>query len=283
LDDSSETIFDGNISSVSLDGKWAVGYSFSHVYKCMPGYGYIHVDRDTLDTSLSPSNHGISIINVSTGQRRLLFSIHEFLESYPIHGFLGYRHFFSHAVFSPNSRRFMFLHRWVNPEGPLSKRFSRLVSMSIDGNDICIFPTLDMVSHMSWRTDTQIIAYCRIASHDDQYVLFDDLNPLSYEVVGLGKFSSDGHPSFDSTGRWMITDTYPDKFRVQNLVLFDLLHDRRVDVAQFRMPKMFRSGNDYQHWAVDLHPRWSNKSHVVCFDSAHDKCRSLCTVDLDLD
>ena len=63
LDDSSETIFDGNISSVSLDGKWAVGYSFSHVYKCMPGYGYIHVDRDTLDTSLSPSNHGISIIN----------------------------------------------------------------------------------------------------------------------------------------------------------------------------------------------------------------------------
>ena len=278
-----EHILPDSIGSVSPDGEWAVGYSFTRVARCMPGYGYhYNIDDDELEVD-TPKKNGVHLIQIDSGIKKLLLSLEDIASFKPEPSMHGKLHFVSHTVFSPNSQRFIFLHRWIEPNGDISKRWSRLISSDIEGENLHVFPTNDMVSHIGWRGPNHIIAYCRVPEHDDQYVLFNDQDPETYEIVGLGQFSSDGHPSFDPSGRWMVTDTYPDRRRVQTLVLYDMEEKRRYDIARLPMPKRFQSPSSWKHWSCDLHPRWDRSGTRLCFDATYSGERSLCTIDLGRD
>ena len=275
-----ESIFPGAISSVSPDGSWGIGYSFSRVEICMPGYGYIHdvceVDLD----SYKPESTGLYSIDFTSGSKKLLITIAQLAGVNPSVSMNGAKHFFTHAQISPDSQRFMFLHRWIHPDVDIDKRFSRLVVCTLDGTILDIFNTNEMVSHIGWRGPEQIIAYCRVPVFDDQYVLFTVGKPEVTKILGGNCFSSDGHPSFDKSGRWMVTDSYPDRRRVQTLALYDAQKEVRLDIAQLPMPKEFQSPSSSQHWACDLHPRWDRQSRFLCFDATFSGRRSLCTIDL---
>lgn len=276
-----EFILPAPIASVSPDGKWGVGYSFERVQKYMPGYGYPQVNSsDSEINERSPRNNGIHIIDIDKKKTKLILSLNQLAQIKPTPSMDGAFHFVTHAVFSPSSQRFIFLHRWTRMEN-LAKRWSRLISSDIEGNNIFIFPGTEMVSHIGWRGEGQVIAYCGDPGLEgDRYVLFDDLDFSSYEVFDEAKFNSDGHPSFDSSGRWMITDTYPNRRRMQNLILYDYKNKERIDLASLYMPKKFQSPNIYKHWACDLHPRWDNKGRYISFDAIIEGERSLCTMDI---
>lgn len=267
-----------SIGSVSPDGNYAVGYSFARVARCMPGYGYHYDVGDPELDALVPKKHGIHLIDLNTGESRLLFSVDDLAQIQPEKSMQGAKQFFTHTIFSPDSKRFVFLHRWTKND--VSKRWSRMISCDIEGGNMHIFPTIDMVSHIAWRDQQHILAYCRVAEYDDQYVLFKDQEPANYQIVGHKIFTSDGHPSFDKTGRWFVTDTYPDRRRVQNLVLYDMYKQVRYDIARLPMPAKFRSPSSYKHWACDLHPRWDRSGTKLCFDATYTGVRSLCTIDL---
>ena len=270
------------IASVSADGKFAVGYSFARVEECMPGYGYVFDVGDPEKGVERPKGNGIHLIDLEGGERRLLYSIYELAQIQPEPSMEGAYHFVTHAVFSPDSKRFVFLHRWVHMDD-LAKRWSRLVSCDLNGEGLCVFPTEEMVSHIGWRDSGTVVAYCRVPRYGDQYVLFSINDPLAYEVVGQAQFNSDGHPSFEPSGRWMVTDTYPDRRRLQYLVLYDTQEARRYDIARLPMPARYQSRLPYQHWGCDLHPRWDRTGNWLCFDSTFTGTRSLCTVKLGSD
>ncbi|WP_376691953.1 hypothetical protein [Wenzhouxiangella sp. EGI_FJ10409] len=270
--------FDAPIATVSPDGRWAIGYDFTRVQRYMPGYGYLQGTDDAELAAKRPRTNGIHRVDLASGELKLLLNLQDMAEIQPDESMLDAWHFCTHAVFSPNSRRFIFLHRWVHED--VEARWSRMLSMDVDGNDIHVFPTTGMVSHIGWRNTDQVIAYCRIPVHDDQYVLFKDGDPENYEVVAPGQFSSDGHPSFDPSGRWMITDTYPDRRRLQSLVLYDMENNARHDLARLHMPRRFQTPRPDCHWACDLHPRWDRKGRHLCFDATFGGERSLCTIDL---
>lgn len=268
----------GPIGSVSPNGRWAVGYSFFRVQKCMPGYGYPYPVEDPEEDRLVPASHGIHRIDLESGEKQLLFSIADIAKIEPTKNMQGAQHFFSHTVFSPDSERFVFLHRWI--VGSVYKRFSRMVSSDINGENIFIFPTIDMVSHIGWHDAKHVLAYCRVPKFDDQYVLFEDQSKDRYEIIGQEVFNSDGHPSFDPSGRWIVTDTYPDRRRVQNLIIYDNKDGIRYDVAKLPMPKRFQSKTPFVHTSCDLHPRWDRRGRFICFDATYTGTRSLCTIDL---
>jgi hypothetical protein len=272
------TLLPDSIGSVSPDGKWAVGYSFARVQLCMPGYGYDYdIDDDELN-EFRPHKNGIHIINLESLQKRLLLSIDELANIQPEESMDNAMHFVTHTVFSPSSNRFIFLHRWIHKD--VTKRWSRMISCSINGDDVFVFPTIDMVSHIGWKSNNEVIAYCRVKDFDDQYVLFKDQAEADYSIVGLGSFNSDGHPSFESSGQWMITDVYPDRRREQRLVLFDIENNVRRDIAKLPMPKSYQSPDPYSHWACDLHPRWNRRGTMVCFDTTFTGVRSLSTMNV---
>lgn len=277
LDTGEEQELPAPVSSLSSDGLMAVGYSFERVQKYMPGYGYIQRGDEPQLEHKRPERSGLYLIDLKKGANRELLSIAEIASYKPEPDSEDAWHFVSHAIFCPSNYRIAFLHRWV-PKDTRARR-SRLFTCDIHGKNWHLFRTREMVSHLGWRNPNQIVAYCRLPDGRDRYVLFIDQTPGPGEILGEKVFSSDGHPSFSPDGRWMLTDTYPDRTRRQYLILFDTSNNRRYNLAYLRSPRRFASKYK-RHWACDLHPRFDRIGRYICFDSAQTGQRALCTIDL---
>lgn len=270
---------DDPIASVSPDGLWAVGYSFERAEKYMPGYGYIYDTGEKSILNQAPDDTGIYRIDLNNAQKKLLISINDLVNLDPDDSMKDKWHYVTHAVFSPDSKRFIFLHRWVNCDD-VTNRKSRMISMDINGESVHIFPTTGMVSHIGWNGPEHVVAYCRVRDFDDQYVLFKDRQKDQMQVLGPGLFRSDGHPSFTQNRQWMITDMYPDRRRLQTLILYDMASNCRYDLARLYTHRKYQSPSPQEHWTCDLHPRWDRTGQYVCFDATYTGKRSLCTIDL---
>lgn len=266
------------IGSISPDGNWGVSYNFNRVNTYMPGYGYrfIH-NHEELDKKI-PGKDGLFIINLKTEKDQLIFSFKDFLDSFPVEDLKNNAfHFFSHTIFSPSSKRFVFLHRWIKND--VRKRWSRLITSDLKGEDIRIYPVKDMVSHLAWRNEKELLAYCRLRDGRDRYVLFNDNNPQEYKVLGEDEYNSDGHPSFSPDQQWFVTDIYPDRNRLQYLSIYNINKQKKYNIARLKTYRKFATVDPYKHWSCDLHPRWDRKGRYICFDSTFNGYRSLCTLD----
>lgn len=258
------------IGAVSRDGKYALSYSFDRLNYGMVGYGY-QSENDSEKQNPISSESGLSIIDIETNKVTRLFSIKEIVDlDYQESMKDGY-HFFTHGLFAPSGNRFLFLHRWYK-EG--KQLFSRMISCDLQGQNIHIFQTNEMVSHISWVNDKQVIAYCNSKEYGDGYHLFEDMSK-HFSLVGEKHFTADGHPQHNALNNKIVTDTYPNRFRIQTLMIYDIEHDTKDIIAKLWSPNKYRD-----NVRCDLHPRWNHKGDKLCFDSAHTSIRSLCTIDL---
>lgn len=74
----------------------------------------------------------------------------------------------------------------------------------------------------------------------------------------------DGHPSFTHDGRYMVTDSYPDRDQMQRLIVFDTVTKKSLIIARiyayyYRNPA-----------SCDLHPKLSVNNDYVVVDTAYD-------------
>jgi len=261
------------IGAVSSDGRWTLSYSFERCNVYSPGYGYANGTDPEIGVE-RPATHGLQLVNLASGEVRRLFSVKEIAALQPDSSMEGAFHYLTHCQFAPSSQRFVFFHRWIKDFNYFR---TRMISCDLAGKDLFVFPTDGMVSHVAWRDDRHVLAYARIKEKGDRYVLFEDGNE-EFAVVGENHFNSDGHPSFSPDRRWILTDTYPDRFRICYLVLYDTRTNRRYDLAKLKSPRAFASPRFETNWHCDLHPRWNRTGDVVCFDSAHVGQRALCTM-----
>jgi hypothetical protein len=267
------------LGSISPNGKWAVAYNFNRVERYMPGYGYQNlIDTQELEKQ-RPLHDGMYLIDMETGTEKLLFSIAdvaELIDNEP--SMRGAFHFFSHTIFSPSSKRFVFLHRWTR--GDVRKRWSRLLTSDLNGQDIHVFNHREMASHIAWLSDNEFLAYCRTSGGRDGYVLFTESDPRKVNVIACNAFNSDGHPSFIPASNAFVTDTYPDRHRRQTLNIYDMQSGIRYDIARLKTYRHFASLYPYRHWCCDLHPRMDRIGRYICFDATYTGVRGLCTIDL---
>jgi len=261
------------IGAVSPDGQWGLSYSFERCNVYAPGYGYANGTDPEIEIE-KPVTHGLQLVNLASGQAKCLFSVKEIAALQPDSSMEGAFHYLTHCQFAPTSQRFAFFHRWIKDFNCLR---TRMISCDLGGKDLFVFPTDGMVSHVAWRDDRNVLAYARVRQKRDRYVLFEDGNE-DFAVVGENHFNSDGHPSFSPDRRWILTDTYPDRFRICYLILYDTQTDRRYNLAKLKSPRAFASPRFETNWHCDLHPRWNRTGDVVCFDSAHTGRRALCTM-----
>jgi hypothetical protein len=263
------------VGAISPDGEWALSYSFERCNIYSPGYGYAN-GTDPERENEKPVKHGLQLLSLASGEGKLLFSVRDIASLQPDQSMKGAFHYLTHCQFAPSSRRFVFFHRWIKDFNVLR---TRMISCDLEAKKLFIFPTDGMVSHVAWRDNQSVLAYARVKGSGDRYVLFEDQTD-NYKLVGKGHFNSDGHPSYSPDGRWILTDTYPDRFRNSYLILYDTQTDRRFDLAKLKSPRMFASPSFEKNWQCDLHPRWDRKGEMVCFDSVHTGRRSLCTLRL---
>jgi hypothetical protein len=253
------------VYAVSTDGRSALTLDFARLHRMRPGYGYGSLPDATAGQPC-PEGPCIWRLALDTGEVVPVLDYADLLALEPRAEMAGAEHKVNHIMINPSGSRFMFLHRWVR-RGTVLSRYTRLVTANLDGSGLFNLLDDDMTSHCWWRDDSHILAYARRRGTGDGYLLLRDRTGDAH-TMWPGEFATDGHPSYSPDGRYVVTDTYPDRRRMARVIVIDVETSQMREAAHVFAP--FRYDNDTR---CDLHPRWSRDGRLICFDSAHEGTR----------
>ncbi len=257
------------VYGVSADGLRAVSLNFARLHHQRPGYGYAGVE-DPWRGEAAPAEDGIHTLDLLTGESRLILSLAEAAAFQPLERFKGRIHRFNHLQFSRDGFRFAALHRTKFPEERAGD--TRLLTLDFAGGGLANLSDF-MVSHYDWADHETLLAWAERPALGRHYFLFRDRS-AGVSTMGERWFSGDGHCSFSPDGRWVLTDTYPDKEYHRSLMLYDRRRDVRIDIGRFY------SIPTESPIRCDLHPRWSRDGRKVCIDSTHEGSRQMYVIDV---
>lgn len=249
----------------------ALSLNYKRLMWLRPDYGYAPPVAN-FDTRQPEGRDGLWWIDLESGNTKLIISLAELIEREPRPEMIGSDHKVNHALYSPEGSRFVFLHRWLGPKG----KFSRLYVASKDSSDLRLLLDDRMVSHFNWFDEDHVLVWARTADRGDRYYLID-VRTGERTTVGEGVLDpyGDGHPSYSPDGRWIVTDTYPNKARQRTLLLYEVATGRCVEVGRFFAPWSFDGTV-----RCDLHPRWSPDGRMISIDSAHEGRRRSYVIDV---
>jgi hypothetical protein len=166
----------------------------------------------------------------------------------------------------------LFFHRWV--KRPELRTNTRVYTVSPGDTDLYCLYDHGVFSHYCWLDDQHILGTAGHPTGGFAYVVYEDQSNRAV-TLGGGVLTEDGHPSISPGGRWVVTDTYQDRWRYRTLLIYDLLTSRRADVGRFFVPCGYEGP-----LRCDLHPRWNRDGTKVCFDSVHQGYRRLYVADV---
>ncbi len=254
------------VYAVAQDGSFALSLDFSRLHRLRPGYGYCNLE-ETTKRERCPDSPCIWRLDLTQGTVVPLLTYRELAAFAPREEMTGAEHKVNHIMLSPDGKRFMVLHRWLVG----ARKYTRLVTANCDGTGLYNLLDDGFVSHCWWKNNSEILTFAEHAGDGRGYFLLTDrtkaLRRLWPGLVG------DGHPSYSAQGR-VVTDTYPDRRRVQTLYVLE--EDGAVrTVARVFSP--FRYDNAVR---CDLHPRWSRDGRQVCIDSTFEGKRAVYLVEV---
>lgn len=261
------------IYSLSPDGKYAVTADFARIQNLRPGYGYKGID-DPYRSEKNPAKSGIWKVDMDTGEAELVVSLEALSEILYQGGSLAEKwNYVNHLLVSPDSKRFIFLHRWRD-KGPDDAEFAvnngfvtRMFTANPDGSDLYELDPSGYTSHFIWRDPEHICAWTKPEGKESAFYLFQDKTD-KVEIVGEEKMPLNGHNTYLPIGNgtdWILNDTYPQGVRRhQTPYVYHVPTDTRHDLAHFHSPVAYKG-----EWRCDLHPRSSNGGTLVTVDSPH--------------
>lgn len=263
-----ERVINVPVYTVSADGKTALTLDFSRLYNLRPGYGYHNVPEKTKGVAL-PDATAVWKIDLENGKIEELLTYKDFasFQPRPEMGETDSVHKVNHLMLSPSGNRFMVLYRWFVGE----RKYTRLITCNVDGTDMYVLSDDDMVSHCFWKDNQHILAFENKKEEGPGYYLMKD-KTQEYIHCWL-ELTGDGHPSYSPDRSHIVTDSYPDRARIQYLRVMKNEHSKPEVVAKVLSP--FRYDNDTR---CDLHPRWNHAGDKVCFDSVFEGYRGLYVV-----
>lgn len=259
------------IYSISPDGRFGLSLNFSRLARLRPGYGYVTFPDET-EGELEPKEDGIWYMDLNTGEIKLLFSIADIAQLGPLNTMHGAVHYFNHICINSDGTRFLFFHVWLKS----GKRYTRLITCNPDGSEPYLLINEGHVSHYTWKSADELLCFSTHADTGVKYHLYKD-KTSHREVIADGFLEGDGHPSYSPNGRFILTDTYPDKYNDRHILLFDMADNKILNLGRFFSP--YRYVGELR---CDLHPRWSPSGRYIVFDSAHEKKRNIYAIDLSL-
>ncbi len=264
LETKAERIIPMPVYAMSQDRKTALSLDFSRLHRLRPGYGYANIP-DAFKDDKCPDSTCIWKIDIASGSVIPLLKYTDFAFFEPKESMTGAEHKINHLMISPDGNRFMVLHRWFQN----GVKYTRLVTCGMDGSDMYNLSDDDFVSHCCWKNNEEILSYLNKNESGKGYYLMRD-KTREYERC-WEELAMDGHPTYSCDGQYVVTDTYPNRRRMQSLYI---MHGSQVSkIAQVFSP--FKYGGDTR---CDLHPRWSKDGSYICFDASFSGKRSVCIV-----
>ncbi|TVP61326.1 MAG: hypothetical protein EA343_14460 [Nodularia sp. (in: Bacteria)] len=259
------------VQVIHPQGHKALTLNYRRLDRLRPDYGY-KIPVQNFSPNQPLDKDGIWEINLKRGDAELIISLSELANHQPCPEMVNAEHKVNHILYSPLGHRFVFMHRWLGKAG----KFSRLYV--VNSNQVSPQLLLDhrMVSHYSWEDDEHLLVWARHPSAGDKYYR---INVISGNLEVIGKdildFLGDGHPSFSPDRRWIITDSYPDRRRQRQLLLFERNNNCVFSIGRFFAPWHFDGEK-----RTDLHPRWSPDGKKISIDSCHTGIRRSYILDI---
>lgn len=234
-----------------------------------PDYGYRNLPNMSESELRDLDNDGIWHVDYHTGESVLLVSLAQMCAIAPRTEFSDALHKANHVMISPDGSQFIFLHRYFIGQ----RRFDRLMLADTKTGELKLLSDYGMVSHCFWVDDNTILGYMRGPENKDAFWLVD-IGSASFTHFAALDGLGDGHPHVH--GDWFVTDTYPDKSRMQHLNLVNW------KTGEVRKLGEFFHGFEYSgETRCDLHPRFSPCGKKVYFDSVFSGKRKLYEMELE--
>ncbi len=283
------TKLDGPVYMVSPDGNWAASPCLLRIGVTQKGYGVIVPPEKVPLNYGASTDDGIFITDTSTGQCKLLVSIHEIVERmYPLFsgdkykdgGFFGF-----HVKWNPQGTRLMFVLRWISHH-KRTRRKNSLITLKVDGSDLRLaVPAEEWAKgghHPNWCPDGRnIIMNLNIHGNGLRFVTvqYDGTNcrPLLMSVPGSG------HPTLHPDGRYIVTDAYPSEVvafgdGTAPIRLIDLKAGKEKTLARVNATPSFKGTNG--ELRVDPHPAWDYDFRRIAFNGYSEGTRRVYVADL---
>ena len=262
------------IYTLSPDGRSALGIDFHRTGRLRPGYGY--AGTDISEGEKTPVNAGIYSIDLVDGTSERILSIDQIASTQTTHfSYIGknVEHWLNHVLFSPDGKRFIFLHRWLDRNSDAVGNKTRMFTADPDGSELRCMTDCGM-SHFIWRDAAHIHGWARLEP-DGEYgqYLFDEATGSSELVGNPERLTANGHMTYLPGGEWILNDNQYERDESSHSTYTYLYHvpsDRRANLGSFTHDSRYHG-----EFRCDLHPRSSRDGRLVCIDSAHHQSRRI--------
>ena len=283
---------------IAPDGSYALCVNYSRFEVTHKTIGY---RATTVEPVLknAPAGDGIWRMDLETGDARQILSLRDLFDFQHVPSMDNAIHWVTHLEVAPDSKRFLFIHRWTERVEDETCFLHRLFTMNADGSDLRLLECTDhplpqladdfdtdsvgtfdyekseyQISHPAWKDSESVIVWGPHAG-EIHYHLYDDRDG-SASVIGRETLTENGHMTYSRDDRWILTDTYPDAdTNVRLLLMHDVGNDRCYNIGEFYTPPDLG-----KHNRCDLHPRFSPCNRYVSIDSVHEGSRQQYIVDV---
>ena len=298
--------FSGPKYDLAPDESYVVGGKLEYINAVQYGYGIPDGPSDE-PNRLSPSDmdrEGVWKTDLTTNEPTLLVSFAHMAEHLADRSYYTQGTFYCfHTKVNRSNNRIMQVLRCRLPDNK-GKRNSSLFTFNTDGSDV-----IQAMNRVTWNTRGRRTGG---ANHpnwhpDGEHIVmnvvpkslgFDELRFCMFRYDGSDlqvlsrKHLGSGHPSVDISGRYLISDAYPNQTWATTsdgeipIRLIDLETDdeRRVcsvsvDVGGRRYSRRSQTAGGSHH-KLDPHPAWSRDFKKICFNGAVNQVRRVFIADL---
>jgi hypothetical protein len=212
----------------SFGTEYFISLSYPRLMSLRPDYGYRNLPSLTEDELDDVENDGLWRVDYESGDSHLLVSLADACKINPVPEFRQAFHKFNHVMISPDGSRFIVMHRYFVGQ----RRIDRLLLADANSGELELLNDYGMISHCFWADANTILGFMRGPRGKDDYWLVNvnsgDFTPLLQDKLS---HYGDGHPHV--YGDWFVTDTYPDKARMQHLLLCNWRTGEVKEIGEF--------------------------------------------------